>query len=178
MAANYRITAAGADGVLGTTDDQVLAISAVEYNPTIDRITVRTADLLFEDHFRLELDGDNPTTDSTPGIADLAGNHVAGGDYVADLDLTSLGMVEELIAKVEALGLDTGPDNSLIGKLNAVITLLGVDTPNDGGVLAVLGAFQTGVNHWFDRGEINQEDRDELIADSDLIILGVTSMAA
>ena len=81
-----------------------------------------------------------------------------------------------LIAKVEALGLSTGAENSLTGKLEAVVKLLGIEVGQANGVVGLLEAFKTGVEHWHSRSEISEEDRDELILDADSILLEIDLM--
>jgi hypothetical protein len=46
------------------------------------------------------------------------------------------------------------------------------------GLLAHMEAVRRGVLHWFDRGRLTADQRDELLADTDLIILGITLTAA
>jgi hypothetical protein len=145
----------------------------ITYDPATDRITLQTVDNLFEDYYRLEMDGDGSDLDGTPGIADLRGNFLERGDFTALLDFTSLGMVQQLIDKVEALGLSTGTENSLVGKLEATVHLLGVDMPSDAGVLALLAAFRRGVDQWYSRDEISEEDHDDLLVHTDVITLGI-----
>jgi hypothetical protein len=52
-----------------------------------------------------------------------------------------------------------------------------MDIGNDTGVLALLDAFKRGVTHWFDRGEIGEDERDELIWNAELIAYGITLTA-
>ena len=177
--ANFQLIAANGDAdadgdAFNDGDEFEVAINSVTYDPGADRITIHTADVLFDDFFRLEIDGDDATSDGTPGIIDLSGNSLAGGDYVAELDLTCLTAVHELLDKVEALGLSTGADSSLTVKLAAVIHLLGEEVGSDQSVLALMGAFIRGLNHWYEKDEITLEDRDELIADAELIELGIS----
>ena len=77
-------------------DELDLAIEAIQYDPTADDITLEMVDLLFADFYRLELDGDD-NADGSPGITDLAGNFLQGGDYAAEFDLTALGMVDQTL---------------------------------------------------------------------------------
>ncbi len=107
--ANYKLIAANGDAdadgdPFNDGDELELAISAIAYDPVTDRITLQTEDLLFEDYFRLELDGDGldgpdlaldgtPIPGGTPGITDLDGNFLAGsvlGDVTATLDTHSI----------------------------------------------------------------------------------------
>ena len=171
---NYRIKAAGVDAVFDTPDDVTLAVSSVEYDQVTDRITVQTVDAFFDDLIRLEIDGDDATTDGTSGVTDLAGNHLAGGDFTAVIDLRALSLADNVLAKTESLGLSTGAENSLTEKLDAALHLLGVETANEQGIVAKLDAFIHGIMLWFDRGEISLADRDDLIDDAELIIFGLT----
>jgi hypothetical protein len=61
---------------------------------------------------------------------------------------------------------------------DAAVKLLGVEVRNENGVLALTDAFQRGVLHQFDRGQLTADQRDELLAHTDLIILGITLTAA
>ena len=90
------------------------------------------------------------------------------------LDLTTLNLVDDTLTTLEAMGLSTGTETSLMGRLQAAVELLGVEVDSDAGVLALLDAFKRGVLRQFDRGEITAEQRDVLIADADLIIFGIT----
>jgi hypothetical protein len=187
---NYRLVVANGDGngngdPFDDGDEAIVpwaAVDPITYDPTADRITLRiAADKLFEDYYRLELDGDgldgpdldlagNSIPGGTPGLADLRGNFLEGGDFVAGLDLTSLGMVDELVGKVEDLGLSTGTESSLVGKLETAVKLLGMDVGNQNGLIALLNAFKRGVVHWYERQEISESERDELTANADLIL--------
>ena len=102
---------------------------------------------------------------------------VLGGDFTATLDLTSLGMVDDMVTKIEDLGLSTGTETTLTARLEAAVKLLGMEVTNDMGVLALLDAFIAGANRAFDRGEISLDVRNDLIDDADLIMLGITSMS-
>ena len=153
-----------------------LAIEGIAYDAATHRVTVHTADLLFADHFRLELDGDDTATDGGPGISATSGAFLEGGDYTAEFDLTVLNLVGQLTTDVEDLGLSTGAETSLVSKLEAVVRLTGNDVPQDTGILALLDAFKTSVNLWYERGQISQSDRDDLLAETDLILLGLTSL--
>ena len=96
------------------------------------------------------------------------------GDRTADFDLRALSLIEDLLAKTEALGLSTGAESSLTAKLNAALHLLGIETAEDQGIVAKLDAFIHGVTLWFDRGDIGLTDRDELIVDAQFIIFGLS----
>jgi len=173
---NYHVIAANGDAngdgdFFNDGDELELAINAIVYDPVTDQVTLQMAEALVDEVFRLEIDGDDASGDGTPGLTDLAGNFLAGGDFSIDLDLTCLGLLDELIGKVEALGLDMGVENSLVGKLDAALQLLGVDPATNTGILAKMDAFIAGVSHWFDRDEITLEDHDELIDDANRILL-------
>ena len=55
---------------------------------------------------------------------------------------------------------------------------MGVEVGNGNGVLALMDAFKRGVVHQFDRQQLTADQRDELLADADRIILGITLTAA
>ena len=57
--------------------------------------------------------------------------------------------------------------------ITGLVNLFGIEPAGDG-IIALLEAFKSGVIHWFNRGEISLVDRDDLIAEADLIILGIT----
>jgi uncharacterized delta-60 repeat protein len=175
--ANFSLLAANGDAdgdgnAFNDGDELQLLISSVTYDSLTDRITVATGEALFDDHFRLELDGDDESGDGTSGITDLAGNHLAGGDYMADLDLTALTAVEDLLADVEALGLSTGTESSLAGKLEAAINHLGRDVGSDRSIEALIDTFARGVSHWYDKGQMTAEECDALLWEVELIRLG------
>lgn len=177
--ANYRVTAARGDAngdgnPFNDGDEVVLAISSVGYDPVTDRVTLRLVDQVFADFFRVELDGDGAMTDGTPGLVSLSGRFLRGGaDFATVVDLHPLAMLEGLLAKVEQLGLATGTENSLTARLEAAARSLGVDVESGAGVTRLLEAFKIGVDGWFSRGEITPEVRNDLIADADLILLGL-----
>jgi uncharacterized delta-60 repeat protein len=177
--AHYRLLAGSGDfngdgNPFNDGDEFEVTIDTIFYNPFQDRVTLHTTDILFADFFRLELDGDAAVTDGTPGIENLDGAPLAGGDFTALLDLTPLGLTDELIEKLEAIGLSTGSESSLTMRLEAAVTQLEVEVPEDAGISALLDAFILGLNQAFDRGEIALSDRDDLIADADLILLGLS----
>jgi hypothetical protein len=82
-------------------------------------------------------------------------------------------LVENLLEKVEDLGLATGPQNSLTGKLDAVLSQMDAGTSNDQSLSAKLEAFIRGVEHWYSRGDITLAARDDLIDDAEFILLGL-----
>jgi hypothetical protein len=171
-AANYKLTAAGVDRVIGTADDRNVVIDSIVYDAADDVITVHASEPLYDDVFRLGIDGDG-AEDGTPGVTDLAGNFLAGGDFTADLDMTTLTLIEDLVTKVEEMGLSTGTERSLVGRLEGAVKALGAEA-NGNGVLAIMEAFKRGVVHHFDCGLLTIAQRDELLGDVDLIILGIT----
>jgi hypothetical protein len=175
---NYGVTAAGADAVFGTADDMELLLESAVYDPEADTIILRTVDPFFDDIFRLEIDGDDATTDGAPGLTDLAGNHLEGGDYTQDFDLTALTLVGDLLTHVEELNLSTGAENSLTAKLDAVLEQLEINVGNDQSLTAKLEAFIRGVEHWYDKNAITLEEKDLLIAEAELILLGLALTSA
>ncbi len=176
--ANYRILVANGDAnndgnFFNDGDETYLTITSVEYNAATDRIILHTQEGIFNDLYRVVIDGDDASGDGASGVRDTAGRFLDGGDHTATFDLRSLSLVQSLLNQVEALGLPTGPTNSLMAKLDAVVTLLGVN-PNGNGVIAKLNAFITGVNHWYNSGYFSSQIRDSLIAQAQFIITGLT----
>jgi hypothetical protein len=175
---NYRILSANGDvdgdgDPFNDGDETYVAINHASYDPTNDRITIQTLDVLFADHFRVIVDGDD-AADGSPGLTDLAGNYLAGGDFTAEFDLTALSLVELLLAKVEGLGLSTGADSSLTGKLDAALTQMEIDAGKDQSLTVKLEAFILGVQRWYLQGQITVQTRDDLVEDAERIILGLS----
>jgi hypothetical protein len=174
--ANYKLMAAGADGVFGTDDDRNVAIDSIAYDAATDVIALHTSETLFDEVFRLAIDSDG-FDDGTFGVCDLAGNFLADGDYTAVLNMTTFSLIEDTLTTLEEMGLSTGTENSLIGKLETAVKVLGTEA-NGNGVLALMDAFRRGILHQFDRGQLTEDQRDELLADTELIVLGITLTAA
>ncbi len=83
--AHFRLVAANGDAdgngnAFDDGDEIEVTIASISYSSDSDQITVWTAGVLGDDVFRLELDGDDATSDGTVGITDAAGNHLHGGD--------------------------------------------------------------------------------------------------
>lgn len=177
-ASNYQILAANGDSngdgdLFNDGDETPLAIDHVDYDPSTDQITIHTLDILFADHFQLILDGDDATSDGADGLSNAFGIHLEGGDYVAEFDLTVLQLVNDLLSKVEDLGLSTGSESSLTSKLDAVLNQLDQNAGNDESLTAKLEAFMRGVESWYAREEITLAEHEELIEDAEFIILGL-----
>ncbi len=84
--ANYTILQANGDAngdgdPFNDGDETQVAIASVQYNAETDQIVVNALDQLYDDNFRLVMNGDG-------GVTDLAGNHLANGDHFADFDRT------------------------------------------------------------------------------------------
>ena len=176
---NYKVTAANGDAdgngdPFDDGDESEMAIDSIAYDPAADRIMLRTVDLLFTDFYRLELDGDDAISDGTPGITDLAGNFINGGDFAAVLDTTVLAdpavRAQGLIETVLDLSLSHGTENSLVAKLDGALEKLDDGNPNnDHAALGKLDAFINQVEA--QRGKkISEDDADTLIAEASLII--------
>ncbi|NUQ63012.1 MAG: hypothetical protein HUU20_11010 [Pirellulales bacterium] len=175
--ANYRLVASGGDGngdgnPFNDGDEVVVGIDTARYDAASDQIKLRVSDVLFDDLFWLQIDGDDSTVDGTPGVTDLSGHYLAGGDFSAQLDLSSLTLIGNLLSKVESLGLSTGSESTLASKLEAVVRRLDMDVAKNFSVLALMDAFASGVERLYSRGEISQSDHDELLDDAELIRLG------
>ncbi len=174
---NYRLVVgagdADADGdgdPFNDGDETELTITSVEYDAAADQITIHAAETLVGDFVRLEIDGDDATTDGTPGVTDAAGTPLNGdGDFVQVLNLN----------RPVVQNVDVGQDlENLTGKLQGAARALGADVDGDAGLIAILEAFKLGVDNWFSLGEITLEEHDELIAAADLILPGIELTSA
>jgi hypothetical protein len=106
-----------------------------------------------------DLNGDGDTSDVVMHVADLS---------IALLDPVVL--VEQMLSKVDGLvDVSTGTEKSLTGKLEAILGQLDIEVPQAGGVVALTDAFIAAVNRWFDREEITEAERDDLITDAEFI---------
>ena len=95
----YQLIGAGEDGVFGSTDDVIIPITGVAYDPatltavlTVDAVALPLAD----DDYRIVIDG----TDPADAIRDLVGNTVGGGadvtfDFTVDAPLNLTGLVNQ-----------------------------------------------------------------------------------
>jgi hypothetical protein len=176
--ANYTVLAGNGDGdgdgdPFNDGDELAVALTWIGYDPGADLITLRTSVPLFNDVFKIMADGDGPASDGTTGLRDLADDHLSGGDFAAELDLRGLTMLADLVGKVEAMGLSTSAEGSLTARLRAAAQLMEMEVGEETGVLRLLDAFQRGVVHWFDRGQLTLGQRDELLLDSERIELGI-----
>ncbi|HKB38494.1 MAG TPA: delta-60 repeat domain-containing protein [Gemmataceae bacterium] len=178
--ANYRVIAANGDAdgdgdPFNDDDETVLVIDGITYDAATDRLTIRLVDAVFANLFRVELDGDDASTDGSPGIADLSGRFLRGGaGFQGVLDLQPVTLVQDLLARIESLGLSTASGNSLANHLKAVLHMLGAMAPQQDQLTAHLQAFVAGVRRLSERGEISSGDADGLIADANLILLGLS----
>lgn len=180
---NYRLTAANGDldgngNLFDDGNELQVAIDAIVYDVVESRVTISYEEILFDDVFRLEIDGDDVTSDGTPGITDLDGNFLAHGsfgyplvgDFTVDFDLRPLSRLDALIVNVEDLGLATGTESSLVAKLKAAVRALQQpEGNNDAATINSLTAFINELKA--QRGKkITESDADELLDDALFII--------
>ncbi|MCA8989908.1 MAG: hypothetical protein KDA78_19840, partial [Planctomycetaceae bacterium] len=68
-----------------------------------------------------------------------------------------------------------GVAKSLLGKLNTAVQKLSSTSNGFSGAEHVLEAFINSVEHWLSTGTLSAEEAEELIADAELIIYGITN---
>ena len=176
--ANYTVLAANGDAngdgdFFNDGDEFQLALTSAEYDSDLNRVVVSSADAIFDDAFRIVIDGDDDS-DGSSGLADPLGHLLEGGDFATSVDLGALGLVEDLLVRVESLGLNVGSHRSLIAKLEAAAHLLGVEPDSNQGIIALMDAFMHGLVLWYERGQISEADRDSLLDDALFITNGLT----
>src|SRR5205814_296057 len=77
--AGYAVTAAGADGLFGTADDQAVTVASVAYDSTTgDAVLALAGGALADGRYQLVVKGADPAS----ALADLAGNRLGGGTDV------------------------------------------------------------------------------------------------
>lgn len=72
----------------------------------------------------MRVDGEDSTSDGTPGIADTDGDYLFGGDSNSEFDARFLSLADELISEFEDLGLNRGTKSSVVGKLTGAVEQL------------------------------------------------------
>ena len=124
--AAYSLVGAGDDGVLGSSDDVVISISGVTYDPTTLTavLTVDSNALPFvDDDYQVTIDG----TDPTNAIRDLVGNTVGGGSdvtfgFTVDAPLSLSGLVDPIADKGTQVTISANFDDpGQVGGYTAVI---------------------------------------------------------
>ena len=174
-ASNYRGFTSGNDvdydgNAFNDGDERLITNSSIAYDTVNNRIHVSTGDTLFGELLRFEIDGDDATTDDTPGLADPDGNFVAGGDATIVLDLRIASLVKALQARVALIAaIDRG---RLAGLLQAASRVSTSTSGNNPAISHQLEQFVEALNS-VDDGVLEAAVRDSLAADASFILNGL-----
>jgi uncharacterized delta-60 repeat protein len=176
--ANYSLVAANGDAdedgdPFNDGDEVAVGIGSVAYDPVTDAVTLTTPAVIYNDAYRLVVDGDDAAADGTAGLTDIAGNYLAGGDYTVVFDLRAAAAVEDLVTDISELDLPNNVSSSLLGPLDSLSKQLEKGAGSTDSALAHLETFVRQVEHWFEKGRIDEATRDDLIAAAEQMILGL-----
>ncbi len=154
-------------------DETQVAIASVQYNAETDQIVVNALDQLYNDNFRLVIDGDG-----AGGVTDLAGNHLANGDHFADFDRTvdvdtDAPTIQDLKDSTAQLNLSRRLQFRLSCTLNMALRL---SEHGSGHTKAVTFLLTKYIRHldWAEaRGQISEADHAALVSQTHQVIDGL-----
>lgn len=181
--ANYTILQANGDAngdgdPFNDGDETQVAIASVQYNAETDQIVVNALDQLYNDNFRLVIDGDGAAGDGAGGVTDLAGNHLANGDHFADFDRTvdvetDAPTIQDLQDATNQLNLSRRLQFRLSCTLNMALRL---SEHGNGHTKAVTFLLTKYIRHldWAEaRGQISEADHAALVSQTHKVIDGL-----
>jgi hypothetical protein len=176
--ANYRIHRGNGDtngdgDPFNDGDETEVAIESVTYDAESDQATVQARDRLFGGHFRLVLDGDDAVSDGTAGLADLAGNHLDGGDFVADFDRSVKTLLANLRDATEALALPRGLQRLVGRPIDTASHLVQRGFGNTRAVTVLLHTYIRRLDRALARGKLSEADHALLVRQTADVLAGL-----
>lgn len=181
---NYTIIQANGDAngdgdPFNDGDETEVAVASVTYNAETDQVIVQALGQLYDDHFRLVIDGDGPVSDGSGGLTDAAGNHLAGGDFTSDFDLneeeddTQTPTIADLKDATSQLDLPRWVKFRLESPLKVAFKLSESGNGHPKAVAILLQTYVHRLDHLAAKGKISEADREALTTQAEQIIDGL-----
>ncbi len=168
--ANYRILRANGDAngdgdPFNDGDETEVAVQSVTFDPSTNQATVLASTVLADGLFRLVIDGDDASQDGSGGVTDLAGNHLAGGDFTADFERTVSDEkfeISDLKEATKELGLSRRWERFLTRPLNFADYLVGKQNGRTRAVIRLLKVYQFRIDFALARDKISVAEHGQL----------------